>query len=396
MENYLSKIAQSIGRGVSAIGSLGLSEIALADRLKEEEKLKSLGGILAGSQIPAFAFKEQTPEQIQQAKTLQLAQLGTPEAVDLIGQMVDTPEKALERKLREEQIATEGLQRQNIQSQIGARNQALELRKQKEARLQDRQARIGDILNSLSYGYVPPADVSNKEELRGQLQTLQNRRKQISGLLLDPELKDFAKAEMSALDEEVKNIRQLEKEQRKLKEGKSPGDAAKISMVKKGIKDVDKAAEILMDKEGNFKENVVGSMVSVGLPFTDTKLINGIPFTEGRRARSLILNAVNAQLRAESGAAVPEQEVERAAQRFIPNLFDNEETKKTKLNSLRELLSGTIKETALPPEEKINLGLKAEKNITEKAMQKLQNTGRTQDGKPIFKYTPKQPLSFSQ
>lgn len=66
-----------------------------------------------------------------------------------------------------------------------------------------------------------------------------------------------------------------------------------------------------------------------------------MPFTEGRKASTLILDAVEAKLRAESGAAVPETEVKRIAKRYIPQVGDNDSTIITKLNNMESFLSGT-------------------------------------------------------
>lgn len=65
------------------------------------------------------------------------------------------------------------------------------------------------------------------------------------------------------------------------------------------------------------------------------------PFTEGRKVSTLILDAVEAKLRAESGAAVPETEVKRIAKRYIPSPFDDDNTIVIKVNNLESFLKGT-------------------------------------------------------
>jgi hypothetical protein len=67
----------------------------------------------------------------------------------------------------------------------------------------------------------------------------------------------------------------------------------------------------------------------------------GTPGTRGRELRTLLLDAVEAKLRAESGAAVPEPEVKRAAKRFIPSLADSANNVKIKLDNLEAYLKGT-------------------------------------------------------
>lgn len=65
------------------------------------------------------------------------------------------------------------------------------------------------------------------------------------------------------------------------------------------------------------------------------------PFTEGRTLSTYVMDAVEAKLRAESGAAVPEPEVKRAAKRFIPAVGDDDAQVKIKLNNLETYLKGT-------------------------------------------------------
>lgn len=69
------------------------------------------------------------------------------------------------------------------------------------------------------------------------------------------------------------------------------------------------------------------------------------PFTQGREAYTLIYDAIEAKLRAESGAAVPEPEVQRMAKRFVPSMLDNDQTIKTKLQKMEEFLKGAGEKT---------------------------------------------------
>jgi hypothetical protein len=59
------------------------------------------------------------------------------------------------------------------------------------------------------------------------------------------------------------------------------------------------------------------------------------------QGRRLVKQAVEAYLRATSGAAVPEPEVERALQLYEPKPYDMPETKKRKLDQLENFLNGT-------------------------------------------------------
>lgn len=115
----------------------------------------------------------------------------------------------------------------------------------------------------------------------------------------------------------------------------SPEAAAKTQMVAQGVTDVQSARSMLFKPDGSIDRALLAQANIPGLG-------GAIPGTDGVLFRSLIFNALNAQLRAESGAAVPETEVERAIERFLPSPFDNPETTKSKLDRLEGLLGGTL------------------------------------------------------
>lgn len=110
----------------------------------------------------------------------------------------------------------------------------------------------------------------------------------------------------------------------------SPGDAAKVSLIEQGRTDAREAAGIILGKDGKVDRMALAQM--------ETRA----PFTKGRTLYSMIYNSVEGKLRAESGAAVPEAEVTRIAQRFVPSLMDDDETIKSKLQRLDEYLGATM------------------------------------------------------
>ena len=67
-----------------------------------------------------------------------------------------------------------------------------------------------------------------------------------------------------------------------------------------------------------------------------------LPGTQGRTLNVLLKDAIEAKIRAESGAAVPETEVVRAAERFRPSMFDSDETIRVKRLLLQQFLAGTF------------------------------------------------------
>lgn len=116
----------------------------------------------------------------------------------------------------------------------------------------------------------------------------------------------------------------------------TPESAAKAQMVEQALTYIPLIRAGLILPNGNVdRENVANMNIRT-------------PFTEGRKLSTYVMDAVEAKLRAESGAAVPEPEVARAAKRFIPAIGDNDAQVKIKLNNLETYLKGTS--------EKINQG----------------------------------------
>lgn len=112
----------------------------------------------------------------------------------------------------------------------------------------------------------------------------------------------------------------------------SPEQAAKTELLQNGIKDVERFRELVF-KDGKPDRALLAAMMAPG---------GGIPGTDSRLAYSYIYNAVEAKLRAESGAAVPEAEVTRMAKRFVPSALDNDKTIESKVDRLGEFLGGSL------------------------------------------------------
>lgn len=113
----------------------------------------------------------------------------------------------------------------------------------------------------------------------------------------------------------------------------SPEAAAKTELLVNGIKDVERYKELVL-KDGKPDRQIIVGMATPGMA--------GVPGTNSRLAYSYIYNAIEAKLRAESGAAVPETEVTRMAKRFVPSPLDNDETIKSKVDRLEEFLGGSL------------------------------------------------------
>ena len=66
-----------------------------------------------------------------------------------------------------------------------------------------------------------------------------------------------------------------------------------------------------------------------------TMIAGGLPFTGGRTIQAYVKDALDAEYRARTGAAMPESEWERAQATFVPGQLDDEQTAKTKLQNLQ-------------------------------------------------------------
>ena len=108
----------------------------------------------------------------------------------------------------------------------------------------------------------------------------------------------------------------------------SAESAGKVALIKQGEMDSTRFRDLISEKDS--KGNVTG--------YKTAKLAGlGIYGTPGAREEySTLFNAINARLRLESGAAVPEAEVKRALKTFAPNATDSDKTIKSKLDRLDE------------------------------------------------------------
>ena len=105
--------------------------------------------------------------------------------------------------------------------------------------------------------------------------------------------------------------------------------AAKIAMVDNAIKTHASARQAILTPEGGFDRQTIATMNA------------NIPFTQGRALRQSFKDSIEARLRAESGAAVPDSEVERAMERFMPSTLDSDAAIKSKLDRFENWLKDT-------------------------------------------------------
>jgi hypothetical protein len=105
--------------------------------------------------------------------------------------------------------------------------------------------------------------------------------------------------------------------------------AAKLELAQGGLEDFYRAKDIIMPG-GKVDRMAVANMAAA------------TPFTQGRTAGQALKNSVEGKLRAESGAAVPEDEVKRAAKRLIASVWDTERGIEWKMERLEGFLMGTV------------------------------------------------------
>lgn len=114
------------------------------------------------------------------------------------------------------------------------------------------------------------------------------------------------------------------------KDTMSPEAAAKVQLLETALSSAEDFRGYIVNQDGSVNR---GNILT---------LYGNIPFTRGREANVFLLDSIEAKLRAESGAAVPETEVARAGRRFKPHPFDKNSTVKIKSDLLIAFLQGAF------------------------------------------------------
>lgn len=125
----------------------------------------------------------------------------------------------------------------------------------------------------------------------------------------------------------------------------SASKTAAIELSRKQIPEIEK---LLFNEDGSInRKNLRNS--SISLPFTNTK---GIPFTKGSELATRMEVGIQAITRAETGAAMPPEEVENTRKRFQPGALDSDNQVKIKLEMFKDFLNGSLK--LIRPDGKFN------------------------------------------
>jgi len=110
-------------------------------------------------------------------------------------------------------------------------------------------------------------------------------------------------------------------------------EGAKTALVVGAKKQIPQIRAMLFDENGDYQISPVLTMQAGKLMGFD-----GMPWTEGRNLNRLMKDVVEAKLRAESGAAVPEDEVVRISERFMPSAADTGVQVRDKMDKLESFM----------------------------------------------------------
>lgn len=104
--------------------------------------------------------------------------------------------------------------------------------------------------------------------------------------------------------------------------------AGKIAMASNAVKYAKQLRDMIVSKDGKINRKLLWQM---SMPF------GGVG--EGRRGKSLFRDAVDARIRAATGAAINAEEIPYYESVYLPSVFDNDATIIDKLNRLDEFLA---------------------------------------------------------
>lgn len=136
-----------------------------------------------------------------------------------------------------------------------------------------------------------------------------------------------ALALLAAKDQAKKDMLDY-KEEKKKQEPLAPEQAAKVGMVNQAYMAIDEVKKSVFDDSGELNSSFL--------------VKSYIPGTEAAGVRQNMVRSIEAALRIASGAAVPESEVKRYADMYIPTPYDNKDVAKQKLDSLQGFYRDTL------------------------------------------------------
>ena len=118
---------------------------------------------------------------------------------------------------------------------------------------------------------------------------------------------------------------------------KSPEVAGKAQMIEGAIDAIVELKGMLFAggdaKRGAINPGLLKTM-NISIPFVG----GGLPFTQGREARSLLREALNAKLRAETGAQANPQELDELEKIYSPSMLDTDAAIRSKIRRLEQFM----------------------------------------------------------
>lgn len=114
--------------------------------------------------------------------------------------------------------------------------------------------------------------------------------------------------------------------------GSNSSEAGRIQLAQSGIAAYQELKNIIIDPKTG-KSNWGALAASIG---------PGIPWTKGRQIKGLIMRATDTIVRAATGAALNQQELEDYAIMYSSSIFDNEDTVQSKMAGLERFLNGYL------------------------------------------------------
>lgn len=103
-----------------------------------------------------------------------------------------------------------------------------------------------------------------------------------------------------------------------------------------------KKGETLYDKDGKPMREVDDLLVATMTAKVPGIEARGVPWTKGRQAMKNIYPALDAKIRAESGAAVPPEEFKRLMAYFLPDIWDNDESVRESMDAVAKYITGSV------------------------------------------------------
>lgn len=167
--------------------------------------------------------------------------------------------------------------------------------------------------------------------------------------------------------------------------GANAAEAGRMQLAQSGL-DAHKQLENLIFDAKTGKSNWGTLAANIG---------PGVPWTEGKQIKGLIMRSADAIIRAATGAALNQQELEGYAEMYGPSVFDNEATIQSKMKGLRTFLNGYLEKMDPTEAARMRIGPivgdigKGDFNAPKqnKVPSGAKPTNRTSGGKPVYQLT---------